>query len=37
MVQILGEENKNIRKGANKISSETKNIQNFVKLLALNK
>ena len=33
----LEEENKNIIKGANKISSETKNIQDFVKLLAVNK
>ena len=32
----LEEENKNIIKGANKVSSETKIIQNFVKLLALN-
>ena len=32
----LGEENKNIKKGANKVSSEPKNILDFVKLLALN-
>ena len=34
---VLGERNKNIIKGRNKVSSETKNIQNFVKLLALKK
>ena len=34
---ILGERNKNIIKGRNKVSSETKNMQNFVKFLALKK